>query len=117
MFQIQLTLLWPALLVIAAALTACGRTSGQVVIKTNGLRFAQEEVRVKAGHPVTLQVVNKDGYAHAFDIDEFDIHAPLAAGESKTFVFTPEQAGRYTFYCGSPGHQAAGMAGVLVVEP
>ena len=32
-------------------------------------------------------------------------------------TFTPTAADRYRFYCGSPGHQAAGMTGVLVVEP
>jgi uncharacterized cupredoxin-like copper-binding protein len=117
MAWIRLTLLWPALLILAAALAACGATPGEIVIKTDGMRFVRDEARVKAGQPVTLRVVNRDGYTHAFDIDEFDIHAPLAAGESKTFVFTPEQAGQYTFYCGSPGHQAAGMVGVLVVEP
>lgn len=29
----------------------------------------------------------------------------------------PAEPGRYRFYCGSPGHAAAGMVGVLVVEP
>jgi uncharacterized cupredoxin-like copper-binding protein len=32
-------------------------------------------------------------------------------------LFTPTEPGRYRFYCGSPGHEAAGMEGVLVVEP
>lgn len=109
-------LLLPALLILAAASTACG-SPGELVIKTGGMSFVQNEVHIKAGQPVTLRVVNTDGHAHAFDIDEFDIHAPLAANESKTFVFTPEQAGQYTFYCGSPGHRAAGMAGTLVVDP
>jgi uncharacterized cupredoxin-like copper-binding protein len=108
---------FPLLLLLPLLLAACGPGGGDITLKTDGMRFVRDEVRVKAGQPVTVRVVNRDGYAHAFDIDKFDIHAPLAAGESKTFVFTPEQAGQYTFYCGSPGHQAAGMVGVLVVEP
>lgn len=32
-------------------------------------------------------------------------------------AFTPTEPGRYRFYCGSPGHEAAGMVGLLVVEP
>lgn len=32
-------------------------------------------------------------------------------------AFTPTGPGHYRFYCGSPGHAAAGMAGVFVVEP
>ncbi len=64
-----------------------------------------------------LHVVNRDGYAHAFDMDEFDTHAPLPAGTTFDAAFTPGEPGRYRFYCGSPGHEAAGMEGVLVVEP
>ena len=81
------------------------------------MRFRQTEVHVKAGQPVTLRVVNQDGYAHAFDIDAFDIHTPLAANEVREFTITPQQPGRYDFYCGTPGHQMAGMVGVLIVEP
>ena len=71
----------------------------------------------KAGQAVALRVVNRDGYAHAFDIDDLDIHAPLPAKATFDAAFTPQQPGRYRFYCGAPGHEAAGMVGVLVVEP
>ncbi len=106
--------LLPVLMV--ALLAACG-AANNVTIRTDGMRFVSDEVRVKAGQPVTLQVINRDGYAHAFDIDEFDIHAPLPANATFDATFTPTAAGRYRFYCGSPGHEAAGMTGVLVVEP
>lgn len=98
-------------------LVACGAGGSAVTIRTDGMRFVSDQVRVKAGQPVTLRVVNQDGYAHAFDIDEFDIHAPLPANATFDATFTPTAAGRYRFYCGSPGHAAAGMTGVLVVEP
>ena len=105
-----------ATVLMIALLAACGATN-DVTIRTDGMRFVSDEVRVKAGQPVTLRVVNQDGYAHAFDIDEFDIHTPLPANAAFDATFTPSAAGRYRFYCGSPGHEAAGMAGVLVVEP
>ena len=101
---------------LALLLAGCG-SRNDVTIKTDGMRFVADEVRVKAGQPVTLHVVNRDGYAHAFDIDEFGIHAPLPAKTSFDAVFTPAEPGRYRFYCGSPGHMGAGMTGVLVVEP
>lgn len=107
---------WFPVLTLALHVAACG-DGNDVTIKTDGMRFVQDEVRVKAGQAVTLKVVNQDGYAHAFDIDEFAIHAPLPAKASFDATFTPTAAGRYRFYCGSPGHEAAGMAGVLVVEP
>jgi uncharacterized cupredoxin-like copper-binding protein len=81
------------------------------------MRFLQDEISVTAGQPVTLRLVNQDGYAPAFDIDEFDIHTSLAANETLEIMFTPDEPGSYTFYCGSPGHQAAGMVSTLVVEP
>lgn len=105
------------LLCLTLLLAACGAGEGGITIKTDGMRFVKEEVRVQAGQPVTLHVVNRDGYAHAFDINEFDIHAPLPAGTTFDATFTPGEPGRYRFYCGSPGHEAAGMEGVLVVEP
>lgn len=105
------------LILLALLLAGCGSGDGSITIKTDGMRFVADEVYVKAGQPVTLHVVNRDGYAHAFDMDEFDIHAPLPAKVAYDAVFTPTEPGRYRFYCGSPGHEAAGMAGVLVVEP
>lgn len=106
-----------ALVLTLALLTACGGSSNNQTIAMRDMHFQQTEVRVRAGQPVTLRVVNEDSYAHAFDIDAFDLHRPLAANESIDLTFTPDQAGRYLFYCGSPGHEAAGMVGLLVVEP
>lgn len=100
-----------------ALLAACAADDGRITIETDGMRFVQSEVRVKAGQPVTLRVINRDGYAHAFDIDAFDIHALLPAEATFDVTFTPTGPGRYRFYCGSPGHETAGMFGVLVVEP
>lgn len=98
-------------------LAGCGLGESAMIIQTDGMRFVQTEVRVKAGQPVTLRVVNQDGFAHAFDMDEFDIHTPVAANETMEITFMPQVNGRYTFYCSSPGHQAAGMSGTLIVEP
>lgn len=105
------------LLTLAALLLAACGSGNAVTIETEGMRFVKDEVRVKAGQPVALHVINRDGYAHAFDIDAFDIHTPLAAKTAFDATFTPTEPGRYRFYCGTPGHEAAGMVGVLVVEP
>jgi len=110
-------LIWIALsLATALLLAGCG-SGNEITIRTAGMRFVRDELYVKAGQPVTLRVVNRDGYAHTFDIDEFDIHAPLPARAAIDATITPQQPGSYRFYCGSPGHEAAGMVGVLVVEP
>ncbi len=110
----RLNLYW---LLLVLLLAGCSSDGSNVTVQTNGMRFVQERVEVKAGEAVTLHVVNRDGYAHGFDLDEFDIHMPLAADETREIVITPEHPGVYTFYCGAPGHKAAGMTGTLVVTP
>ena len=107
-----LALCW--LLALLAA--GCGASSEPLTIAMKDMRFRAAEVHVQAGEPVMLRVVNEDSYAHAFDIDAFDIHFPLAAREMVEITFTPEHPGRYDFYCGTPGHLMAGMVGVLIVE-
>jgi uncharacterized cupredoxin-like copper-binding protein len=110
--------LLPLISLLVLLLAACtGAQTNNVTLNLEAMRFDQSEVQVKAGQPLTLRIINKDGYAHAFDIDEFNIHTPLDADEAMDVVFIPDKPGSYTFYCGSPGHQAAGMVGTLVVEP
>lgn len=104
-------------LLLLVLLSACSAPTDEPTITMKDTRFRQAEMHFKAGQLVTLHVVNEDGYAHAFDIDAFDIHLPLTASETLEIAFRPEQPGRYAFYCSSPGHEAAGMTGTFVVEP
>ena len=103
-------------LLLTLLLAGCGHEPSSVTVQTDGMHFVQDRIEVKTGETVTLRVVNRDGYAHGFDLDEFDIHTPLAADETREIVFTPDHPGIYTFYCGSPGHKAAGMTGKLIVK-
>jgi plastocyanin len=105
-----------ALLAVLFALSGSTRP-GTITLKTSGLQFSETELRVQAGQPVNLELFNTDGYAHAFDIDEFDIHAPIPGGETISLTFTPTKPGIYQFYCGAYGHKGAGMVGTLIVEP
>jgi uncharacterized cupredoxin-like copper-binding protein len=106
------------LIFLVCLLAACAPAApNKATITMIEMAFAQSEITVKAGQPVTLRLVNRDGYSHAFDIDEFDIHTSLAANETTEAIFIPEKPGRYPFYCSSPGHEMAGMAGTLIVEP
>ena len=106
------------LIILVCLLAACGTPAPtEATITMKEMAFVQSEITLKAGQPVTLRLVNRDGYAHAFDIDAFDIHTSLAANESAGLSFTPEKPGRYPFYCSSPGHEMAGMVGTLIVEP
>ena len=88
-----------------------------LTITTKDFRFGQEEVRVKVGQTITLELDNADILPHSFDVDEFDLHIPMPGKERVTATFTPTQPGIYSFYCGVPGHVEAGMVGSLIVEP
>jgi plastocyanin len=107
------------LLAILFGLAGCGQAAApnEITIASSGMVFSVTEARVKAGREVILRLTNRDGYAHAFDIDEFDVHVVLDGKSTQTIRITPNQPGRYVYYCGSPGHHAAGMEGVLIVEP
>ncbi len=109
---------FPLVLILVLLLAGCGRANRhELTIKIEAMHFLQSEVEVKVGQPITLHLVNKDGYTHAFDIDDFDVHTPLAANETVTITFTPERTGSFVFYCSSPGHKMAGMVGTLIVIP
>ena len=84
---------------------------------TERLRFDRIEVRTRVGDTVALRLENRDGFAHSFDIDELDVHAPMPGSQSALALFRPTQPGSYTFYCGVPGHRAAGMVGTLSISP
>lgn len=105
-------------LILLLLLAACAEPqTSRVTLTLQAMGFSQNEIEVSANQPVTLRLNNKDGYAHAFDLDEFDIHLQLAAAETAEITFTPTRSGTFTFYCSSPGHQAAGMEGSLMVVP
>ena len=109
---------FPLVLLLALLLAGCGRANrNELTIKMEAMHFLHSEVEAKVGQPITLHLVNKDGYAHAFDLDAFDVHTSLAANETLTIAFTPQQSGSYTFYCSSPGHEMTGMVGTLMVTP
>ncbi|GAB4577694.1 MAG: hypothetical protein Fur0022_04250 [Anaerolineales bacterium] len=105
------------LLVLFAVTGAFSTRPGMITLKTSGVQFSETEIHARAGQPVNLELFNVDGYAHAFDIDEFDVHVELPGTKTIFFTFTPTQPGTYQFYCGAYGHKGAGMVGTLVVEP
>jgi plastocyanin len=116
-----------ALVVGAVLVAAVPRTGGAVTAspdviaaaQTVGLEvFNKGEIRVKAGDLAALRIINPDAVGHSFDVDELNIHAPLASKGDGVALFkaTP---GTYTFYCAPHYNKATGegMHGTLIVEP
>ena len=90
-------------------------TTAGVITAENG-RFVETRLSVKGGGVLGLFVINKDGIAHAFDVDSLAIHVQLPANSTTAIAIKPSGPGRLEFYCGVPGHRDAGMAGTIDVE-
>ncbi len=86
-------------------------------ITMRGMSFDQQQISARVGETVALRIENDTGAPHSFDVDELDVHVAAPTGKSNLILFRPARAGTYMFYCGVPGHRAAGMTGTLVVMP
>lgn len=80
--------------------------------------YEAETLNVHAGEPFTIMLHNTGAIEHDIVIDGFEddggIH--LIPGEDGKATFIIAEHGEYKVYCTVPGHRAAGMESVLVVE-
>jgi len=87
-----------------------------VAMSAEHFRFIPEDVHVKAGTLLTIQITATDG-THGFELASFGIDEKLPAGETRTIrVYLPRK-GEYDFSCShfcGIGH--FGMNGKLIVE-
>lgn len=87
----------------------------EIEVTSSGMRFTPSEIRVNVGDTVRITYRNGGG-RHDWVIDEFDAATPvITGGQSATVEFVADRAGTFEFYCGVPGHRAAGMFGQFVV--
>jgi uncharacterized cupredoxin-like copper-binding protein len=107
--------------------------SEALVVEMREFTFRPAVLRVQAGRPVTLRLVNRGQIAHQFEIGALDGDAMtvsdaqmrlelshleilrLQPGAAATIWFTPRRRGRFPFACTIEGHREAGMVGVLEV--
>lgn len=97
----------------------------QIEIKLGDHRFTPAEIRLAAGQPAALTLVNTDGMTpHNFTLefagDRADIDVDVIAGDSVEVRLDPLPSGTYTFYCDKKlpfmkSHRAKGMEGSLIV--
>lgn len=87
--------------------------------------FSQQEMRLKAGQPVTVRLTSLDnshhtdgGGQHQWAVDELGVSIVAPPLGSNSATFTPDQPGVYTFYCDMccGGRANPTMQGKLVVE-
>ena len=81
-----------------------------------GLKFQEESLRSRPGR-IVAQLTNADTLPHTFLVDGisgFKLKVN-AQGDIAKGVLTLEP-GNYLYYCDIPGHEEAGMHGILVVS-
>jgi uncharacterized membrane protein HdeD (DUF308 family) len=106
--------------VAAAASTGHGMAlsappSSTALLTAQDTRFSNG-LDATPGEVLGVFVTNRDGYAHAFDVDELGIHVPLPAGSTTFVAIKSATVGSVQFYCSVPGHRDAGMVGTITVR-
>ena len=87
-----------------------------ISVEAGSYYFNPEEIRVKAGQKVRIELTGKD-MMHDFVIDELGVASEVVpAGESTVVEFVAETAGTYEYYCSVGDHRARGQIGTLIVE-
>lgn len=103
---------------LAGALAAPAATVLKISANPKGaLRYDKTTLRAKPGR-VTIVMANPSTVPHNVAIRGKDVRSlgkvVLKGGTSR--VTARLKAGRYVFYCSVPGHEPAGMKGILTVR-
>lgn len=121
---------WPYLIVaimLSGVLNAAENDPKVIQVKMGDYRFMPAEIKLVAGQPVVLQLLNTDSITpHNFTLEDadsgLDLNVDVPAGDSVEVHLMPLWPGRHTFYCSNKllfmkSHREKGMEGTLVVVP
>src|SRR5690349_11215519 len=109
-----LLFLWPAALLSAAPARQA------ITVTATDYSFSPRELRVTAGRPLSLTVVNNGKETHGLRITlsygEVPLPMNVPPGEKVTTVIdTLGEPGTYRIYCPVDDHEHKGMTGTIVV--
>jgi len=106
-----------ALALVLATAISSAETVQDIKITASKFQFSPNEITVKKGQPVKLEVLSSDAN-HGLTIPAFGIRGDAKKGDTATFEFTPKEAGTFqgkcAHFCGK-GHGSMIMT-VHVVE-
>lgn len=87
-----------------------------ISIETKNYSFTPNEIRVKKGMTIIIQLQNKEGM-HDFVLDEFTAKTKqIKTGEEDVVAFVVDKTGTFEYYCSVGNHREIGMKGSLIVE-
>jgi len=102
--------------VAAAQLAPKAPQTQTVEILAQKFNFTPEEIKVKKGVPVDLELTTLDRL-HGFDVPGLGLRAEIVPGQTTHVKFTPDKAGRFLFHCDvfcGEGHED--MDAAIIVE-
>jgi cytochrome c oxidase subunit 2 len=108
-------------LAVAGCVTAAGVAPKPASVQTveilaQKFNFTPEEIKVKKGVPVDLELTTLDRL-HGFNVPGLGLRAEIVPGQTTHVKFTPDKAGRYLFHCDvfcGEGHED--MDAAIIVE-
>lgn len=85
-------------------------------VKAEGNRFTPSTIAVRQGDTtrIVFTAVDKD---YDFTQPDLGLSAKLLQGKDQIIEVSPQQTGKFTFYCASCGGPDAGPVGYLIVAP
>jgi cytochrome c oxidase subunit 2 len=101
--------------VLRSAAREKGDTEQVIRISASTFEFKPNEIRVKKGVPVTLELISSDRH-HGFKLSEFHVRVDVKPGAVEKVRFIPDKSGTFTFLCDvfcGDGHED--MSGTLTV--
>ena len=84
-----------------------------VTVTAKNFAFDPADLEGHATHTMDLTFVNEDDVEHTFTIDEMEVDIEVAGGSETTTTFTPEELGKFKYYC---QYHPDTMTGELTIE-
>jgi cytochrome c oxidase subunit II len=99
-YQLMAASLAAATLLSSYTFLKLGSAQTERVVKITARKFSYEpnEIELKRGVPVVLELTSKD-VTHGFNLPDLGIRADLEPGETVRLRLVPEKAGSFEFYC------------------
>jgi uncharacterized cupredoxin-like copper-binding protein len=91
---------------------------GPITISETEFKLSPSSAQVDKGGPVTFQVKNQGGTAHALEVEGPSGEVKtgtIAPGKSATLKADLSKSGTYEMYCPIDGHKGKGMEGEITV--
>lgn len=88
----------------------------EVTVNAVDIDFKPPTLKLTAGEPTNVTVVNDGETLHDFTVEAADVHVNVEPGQSTTAAVTIDEPGTYEAKCTVEGHAEAGMTIEIVVS-